>query len=331
MEEVAKMLRTPTITTFDPAREVTVMFELRGQNEIVRISSEMINKKFAVRKPFRDLPYNMNDVSVTALNVRHVTNASPNERLQICKIFDPISAQQESEEMAKMYVAMGAPPGCAIDVPPKFDGPQNTFLIKESPDCLYLQHSFVKACMHVDPTNLMNGIIVVPPEICAAAQLPKVGIIFGEQGQSIDVPVDYYVLVPGKHLLAWCLDIGEHWRRLKGFHAIELTAKEEGARYAEIVYFLVGNHTFDRLRQQCIDNFLTNKVDRRRLTDVGVRFIGTGTATLSMTFIAYPQMTPEMKAQLFPMLPPDFPLFRDVISREVEARRVKLENTQKPN
>ncbi len=220
---------------------------------------------------------------------------------------------------------MGAPAGCAVDVGPGFSGPQGTFLIRENPNCLYLHDTFIRTCMHIDPSNLLNGTIPVPPEVCAAAGLPKSGILFDGSGTSVDVPADYYVLVPGKHLLAWQLDIGEHWRRLKGFHAFEILGKSKSDKYAEIVYFVVSNQTFDRLRDQCIENFLTNKVDRRPLSSVGIRLIGEGTVTISMTYVCYPHMSPDMKCQMAPFLDKKFPLYADVISREVESRRIKEE------
>jgi hypothetical protein len=323
MTQVAAMLRNPKVPIYEPAREVTVSFELSGGGIMELGGDGAAASKFHPKKPFQGLPYNLDDISITTLAVRHVKNHSSANRLQICRTFDAISNQKETEEVNRLMTAMGAPQGCAIDVGPGYDGSQGTFLIKENPQCLYVQDPFIRTCMHVNPSNLMNGIIVVPPAICAAAGLPKSGILFDGSGTSVDVPADYYYLVPGKHLLAWQLDIGEHWRRLKGFHAIEITGKSEGAKYAEIVYFIVSNETFDRLRAQCIENFLTNKVDRRPLSSVGIRLVGEGTVTLSMTYICYPHMSPEMKAQMMPFLSPKFPLYANVLSREVEARRIK--------
>jgi len=323
MDQVAASLRNPALPAYAPAREVTVSFELSGCNQVVELGTATIGPKFCPKKPFNGLEYNLNDVSITTLVVRHVKNHSNINRLQVCRTFDPITNRAEGEEANRLQVAMGVPPGCAVDVVPGFDGAQGTFLIRENPQCLYLQDTFVRTCMHIDPSNLMNGIIVVPPAICAAANLPKSGILFDASGTSVDVPADYYVLVPGKHLLAWQLDIGEGYRRLKGFHAFEIVGRSEGAKYAEIVYFVVSNQTFDRLKAQCIENFLNNKVDRRPLSNVSVRFIGEGTVTLSITYICYPHMSREMKSQLAPYLDKKFPLYMDVISREIEARRIR--------
>ncbi len=323
MNSVAASLRNPPLPAYAPAREVTVSFELSGKDGLVELGHVANGAKFHPKKAFNDLPYNLNDVSITTLVVRHVKNHSTTNRMQVCRTFDPITNREEGEEANRLQVAMGVIPGCAVDVGPGFDGPQMTFLIRENPQCLYLQNPFISTCMHTDATNLMNGIIVVPPAICALANLPKSGILFDASGQSVDVPADYYVLVPGKHLLAWQLDIGEGYRRLKGFHAFEIVGRSDGAKYAEIVYFVVSNQTFNRLREDCISNLLTNKVDRRPLSSVGVRIIGEGTVTLSITYICHPTMSAEMKSQLAPFLDKKFPLYADVISREIEARRMR--------
>jgi len=325
LEAVAASLRNPVVPVYEPAREVTASFELTGSGEVILGEAALGNPKFHPRKPFNHLPYNLNDISITALTVRHVKNHSTTDRLQVCRAFNPITNQKETEEVNRMFAAMGAPQGCVLDVGPNFDGAQSAVLIRENPMCIYLHDPFVRTAMHTDPSNLMNGIIPVSPEICAEAGLPKSGVLFDANGLSVDVPADFYYLVPGKHLLAWQLDIGDFMRRREGFHAIEITAKSEADKYAEIVYFIVSNQTFDRLRAQCIENFLTNKVDRRSLPTVGVRIVGKGTVTVSMTYICYPHMTPDMKRQMMPFLPKTFPLYANVVSAKIEAARIRME------
>jgi hypothetical protein len=256
----------------------------------------------------------MDDVSVRTLYVRYISNPNP-QPAHICKIFDPISGLKEAADVNKMLAAMGAPPGLAVEIPPNREGRFNTFLIKENPQCIYLNDAFIKTFMHIDPTNLMNGIINVPPPVCAAAKLPKTGIIISN-GETESMDIDYYVLVPKNHVLAWSLNIGETWRIKKGWYALELTVKT-GNNVADILYFIVANKTFDILRQGCLENFMNNKIDRRPLKSVGIKTTQNIKVDISVSFVCYPFITPEMKSKMIPILSDDFPKYSEVIRREL--------------
>lgn len=293
-----------TIPTYEPAREITTNVELAGNGTL------LINGEFKPRKPFNNLPYNMDDVSVRTLYIRYISNPNP-QTAYICKIFDPISGLKEAADVNKMLAAMGGPPGLAVEIPANREGRFNTFLIKENPQCIYLNDAFIKTFMHIDLTNIMNGIINVPPSVCAAAGLPKVGIV-----ESGSIDIDYYVLVPKNHVLAWCLNIGEHWRIKKGWYALELTVKT-GNNVADILYFIVANKTFDLLKQGCLENFMNNKIDRRPLKSIGIKTTQNIKVDISVSFVCYPFVTPEMKSKMIPILSEDFPKYSEVIRREL--------------
>jgi len=288
-----------TIPTYEQAREVTKNVEFTGAGVLTIQSGD-----FQPRKPYQGLEYNLNEISVRTFIIRYVTNPSHN-KIYICKIFDPISAQKEAEAINKMLMATGAPPGCAIEVPEGKEGQINTYLIKENPSCIYLNDPYVRTFMHINQKNLMNGIIIVPPKICADANLPKKCAVFDDKGESFVFEADYYVLIPKLHVLSWCLNIGSHRRLQKGFFALEMVVNND------ILYFIVPNVTFEALKKACIENFIIDKVDKRPLNQVGINIVG-GAAKVdaSITFICFPYMTEETKNQMIPVLPKDFPKFR---------------------
>lgn len=294
-----------SIATHQPAREITANVELSGNGIL------LVDRDFKPRKPFNNLEYNMNDVSVRTLYIRYISNPNP-QTAQICKIFEPISGLKEAAEVNKMIAAMGGPPGLAVEIPANREGRFNTFLIKENPECIYLNDAFIKTFMHIDQTNIMNGIINVPPQICAAAGLPKTGTV----SESEPFDIDYYVLVPKNHVLAWCLNIGEHWRMKKGWFAFELTVKT-GKDVADILYFIVANKTFDILKQGCFENWMNNKIDRRPIREVGIKTNQNIKVDVSISFVCYPFVTPELKSKMKPVLPEDFPKYSEVIRREM--------------
>lgn len=299
-----------SIPTFEPAREVTKNIEMCGSEEGILL---LPDGNYAPRKPYNRLPYNFNDVSVRTLLVRYVTNPTP-DTIRICKIFEPISGQAQADEYDKALEAIGAPKGCAMEIPPNKEGQFNVFLIKENPNCIYLNDAFLRTFMHIDQSNLMNGIINIPPDVCGACNLPKEAIVFNDKGETEAMVVDYYVLVPKNHVLAWQLNIQNHWRLKKGWFSLDLVLNRD------ILYFIVANKTFDILRNACIQNWMTDKIDRRPLNQVGIKVLGgkgNVKVNVSTTFICFPHITPEMRKLMIPTLHPDFPRYADVVRGEI--------------
>lgn len=310
---------TNYITSSDPGREVTTNVELTGNG---RVPPESFKQP---RNPFMNMHYNLDDVSVRTSFIRYVKNPSPN-LVMVLKAYEPVFAAKEAAEAERAQLAMGGIPRLVMNIKPSFEGATNCFLIKETPSCIYLNHLFIKTFMHLDAQNLMNGIINIPPALCAEAGLPKQGEIFVNQ-ESVEISIDYYVLVPYNHVLAWCLQIGDHWRRMRGLWALEMLVKPSRESEARILYYVVGNQTFDRIRNSCLNSFMNGStIDRRRLGDVGVELVPTSSTpppsiTLSISYICFPHMAPEIKAKLMPKLPKDFPPYIEVLQAETTRNK----------
>lgn len=298
------------VTSFDSGREVTVNAELTKD---FRVPPDAQRQP---RNPFKGLPYNLDDVSVQTAFIRYVKN--PNGLpLQVYKAREPVFAEEEAQEARRVQIAMGGVPGLALTAPPGYDGPTNCFLIKENPSCIFLNSLFIKTFMHLDAQNLMNGIIPIPPALCAECNLPQKGEIFVNK-EAVEIDVDYYVLVPHDHVLAWCLQIGDHWRRARGLWALEMRVKSFGA--VRILYYIVGNRTFDFIRESCLRSFMNGRtIDRQRLSDVGVVCnLPSASLTMTLTYVCFPHMTPEMRAALVPKLPKDFPPYTEVLQSYIK-------------
>lgn len=292
------------VTSFDPGREVTINAELTKDFRVPPDAQKQ------PRNPFKGLSYNLDDVSVQTAFIRYVKNPE-GVPLQVCKAREPVFAEEEAREARRVQTAMGGVPGLVLTAPPHYEGPTNCFLIKENPSCIFLNSLFIKTFMHLDAQNLMNGIIPIPPAVCAECNLPKKATVV------LDEEVDYYVLVPHDHVLAWCLQIGEHWRLARGLWALEMRVKSFGS--VRILYYIVGNRTFDRIRESCLRSFMSGRaIDRQRLTDVGVvSNLPSAALTMTLTYVCFPHMTPEMRSTLVPKLPKDFPPYTEVLKATI--------------
>jgi len=267
-------------------------------------------------------------VSVRTIMIRYTKNLSPDDKtVYVKRIFSHPAAQEEDEESDRIMKAMGGIPGCVLAITPKDDSSKSVFVMKESPHCLYLQAPFVKTCMLLDETtNLMNGIIQLPPQICG--ELPKQAVIFDDRGESVSFEVDYYVLVPYNHVLAWCLCVSDHWRRKRGIFAIEMDVTPRNGE-SFILYFAVANQSFERIKQACITNFIRGKIDKRPLNTVGLEVVG-GAAEISTTFtyLEYPRGGWD-STQVIPTLDPHFVPYSQVLQAEVEEIRAKEEEVKR--
>lgn len=298
------------------AREVNVTRELHGTD--LRLGDP--GQRDQPRKPYKKLPYNLDDVSVRTLYIRYAKSGND---ARVYRIYNPVSATEAANDAARIYAAMGVEHGCCLALKAGQEGPQSVTVLRENPNCVYLQAPFIKSIMHLDPQNLMNGIIgpVPPADLC----LPNKGEYFVGEKELRFMDIVGYYLVPGDHVLSWCLQIPLMWRKIKGWVAIEYLVKPAGKETAHVLYYLVADQTFEYLRDQCIKNFLSNKVDRRPLREVGVAATAPVSITLSCSYICFPHMTPELKARLPPIIPKDFPAYWDVIRMENLAKQEAAE------
>ena len=62
---------------------------------------------------------------------------------------------------------------------------------------------------------------------------------------------------------------------------------------------------------------MNNKIDRRPLKEVGIKTTQNIKVDISVSFVCYPFVTPEMKSKMIPVLSDDFPKYSDVIRKEL--------------
>lgn len=298
-------------------KEVTVIVTLKGNGVITVPNSP---GSYEPRKPHKNQKYNLEDVAPHAMIIKHVKNES-NNYLNVKKLYKPIFVTEE-DYTEGIIEAMGGVIGC-LNITPKFDGYKRVPIILEEGDSLYLKPSFIKTFMHINEQNIMNGIIPIHPELCGLAKLPKKAQVFNKERQSIEFDVDYYVLVPYFHILAWSLRVDEQWRKYKGLFALEFTLADKGSKTYSILYYIVANQTFDKLKSDCFKNFMDKKIDRMPLSKVGLEIVGDGKAKLSVavSFVSFPPISDEEKSNFIPTLDNLFPPYMDTLRLELEQNK----------
>lgn len=265
-------------------------------------------------------------VSCRGILIRNVTNPT-DSTISVFRPFTHPAGKKDDETRDKIIAAMGGKPGVVMEIKPHQDGAVSVGVMKESPEYMYLHSSFVKTFMLITEQNIHNGCIPVPPEVCAAQDLPKVATLFDAQGASFNLEVEYYVLVPYNHVLAWCLRIPEMWRRKKGLFALEMTVAPVSGAPPYILYYVVANQTFDLLKQRCLEGFVKDKHDCRPLNSLGFQVDGGPVSiTASFTVVEYPVgVDPKTIA---PVLHPDFIPYSFILEKEVTLARGQKEEEE---
>ncbi len=262
-------------------------------------------------------------VSSRVIMIRYTKNPSDTEVVRIKRAFSHPAAADEDAEFDKIMVAMDCEPRIKLTVPPKDDSAKSVFIMKESSNCMYLQAPFVRTCMLIDPErNLMHGIIPLESSIWKG-ELPEEAVVFDERRQAVVSHPSVYYLVPFDHILAYCLKVSDHWRRMKGIFALEMDVTRKGEKASFIKYFAVADESFERLKAKCITNFLTNKVDKRPLNTIGFEATGYVEVVATFGYLEYPQDV--MPHQVAPVMDPHFVPYAQILQAEVEAIRAREE------
>ena len=258
-------------------------------------------------------------VSARTILIRYTKNPNKSQPVYVKRAFSHPAAREEDEESDRMIVAMDGIARAVLIIPPNDDSAKSVFVMKEAPNCMYLQAPFVRTCMLIDAErNLMNGIIELPPN---CPELPSEAVIFDEQKQSVSFPVDHYYLVPDRHILSWCLYVSDHWRRMRGIFALEMDVTPKDGKKSFILYFAVADKCFERIKAACIKNFLQDKVDRRPLSSIGLETTGYAEVSATFSYMVYP--TNVDVAKIAPVLDTHFVPYAQVLQTEVEEIRAR--------
>lgn len=217
---------------------------------------------------------------------------------------------QQTDVQRKMYEAAGAERGTfAVLTETSADGTDINELPMRELEFGLQNEQYTKTMMMVDESNLMNGIIAIPHEVCKAAGLPvwtgelpepdermlnklmasmkidpkteegqrqrqqlvqKFQHDFVESFQEYEQSTFYYA-VPKKHVLAWPY-LSEAYCDMHDVRAERFRFVHAETKKVKLLYYLVPNKPFERYVQY-FKRDLMGKTDRRPLSSVGFEFV----------------------------------------------------------
>lgn len=259
------------------------------------------------RTSFQDRPIDLNGgVALRSALLKYAKNPSVNPLYVQTEYRHPAFAAQE-EQFDRMIESVGSIPGCFARIPPNFNGNVSAFALRASDSILYLQSYFIKTMWFINEINIKNGIIQIPPELCAAAQLKgNVSVYTAHDTKTAMTASCYYAIAPD-HILAWTLALPEFQRKRHGVYAEEIYIDHS------LWCYLIPDWCLHSLYTSFYHNWL-NRVDKIPLSELQsmINVVGSEPETmirLSVSYLCAPMLSLEEINRLAPVMHPDFPLF----------------------
>jgi len=285
------------------------------------INAESARGSFQPKEPFihpvkkEPMVHDMESVAIYNVTCRRYTLVAGNEdckydvRLNFYN--EHMAKLQETKEQDKMYQAAGATRGAFATLTPTHEEEGrdiNEIPMPELPFGIQ-NEQFTKTMMLIDESNLMNGIIKIPHDVCVATRLPvwtgkppEPDAVMLEKlmkSMRIDTSTDegkaqrqayvqeqqeefmqdaankpkseYFYAVPKKHVLAWPYHSEAYLAQFEE-RVERFRFTHADTKKLKLLYFLVPATMLEAGIKYFSESFL-HKVDRRPITSVGFEFI----------------------------------------------------------
>jgi len=258
------------------------------------------------------MDHDVNEKGVCIFNItcRHYKMSAPEDSLVAVRLNfynKHTSELQETKKMDQMFAAAGAVRGGFAYLSPTTGKDINEIPMPQIPFGYQNDH-FTKTFMMVDDTNLMNGIITIPHDVCVSARLPvwkgvppepdermlinilkslKIADPIKEQEQRAEFVQKYqsdfmeahkndkkstfFYAVPRKHVLAWAY-ASEAYMAQFDFKVEYFRFIHADTKKTKLLYYLVPNAPFEESLKFFKESFL-GKIDRHPLKDIGFEFV----------------------------------------------------------
>jgi hypothetical protein len=214
---------------------------------------------------------------------------------------------QDTKKIDQIFEAAGSVKGGFAYLTPSMGKDINEIPMPQVPFGYQNEH-FTKTFMLVDETNLMNGIITIPHEVCVAARLPvwkgapplpdermlsnileslritdpvkkeeqRIQFIQKYQNDFMEAHKDdkkstFFYAVPRKHVLAWAY-ASEAYMAQFDFKVEYFRFVHADTKKSKLLYYLVPNAPFEDSLKFFKESFL-GKIDRHPLKDIGFEFV----------------------------------------------------------
>lgn len=250
------------------------------------------------------MPINENDVYIYNITCRHTKSSVPIPMAtRLNYVHESMATLQNTAELDTMYQEAGAVRGAfAVIESTGPEGKDVEYVPMPELRFAYQNSFFIRTMALVTDSNLMNGIIHIPHDVCVAAKLPvwkgppeptddvisrwmsSMKLTSDEERQGFKeqwtadfmektkdgVRSESFYAIPINHVLAWGYQ-SEDFTAQRG-HRVEQFRYIGPDKQAVVLYFLVQNALFESVISSFRERWM-NKIDRRPLKNVAFEFL----------------------------------------------------------
>ena len=196
----------------------------------------------------------------------------------------------------------------------------------------YQQPDFVKSMATVCPENLMNGIFMIPREICVQCNQKVFPVWRPEEPhlqecEELQDKLLFWYFVPPDHVMAWPFHAPPEYRKQQQWNVLEYRVQDTETGVGKLLGFLVCNRTLNRAKRSFLRTFM-GKVHISDLRDVDIQAVpamnmihkdatnppptqgiyeGMAQVRVRIAYFLYDTLSAEQVVQLCPTFAPTFP------------------------
>lgn len=289
------------------------------------------------RSKYKGIDVNLDRVIMRSMSLKYAKNTTLDD--YVVRLNYTPAAYREGQshlDTISQAISPNIPIGFAV-INKGVNESRTEIALCENPEIITTQKSFIHTMTLINESNIKNGVIELPREVCLQANLDMTPTVQQADGTRTKFNFYTYYAVPPDHVLAWTLKLTDYQRRRFGVHAVDFIVEETG----RFMYYLVGDECLQMLVHDCATNWLNEgAIEVHPLSKFNITFHNTTNngegnveLTLNVTFTAFPQNIPQNVLQsLAPTTSPNFPLFihskrcRDIMDFDrIEQEKEQLE------
>ena len=271
-------------------------------------------------------PIDLNRVSIWMLKLTYASNTT-DSHVELRLNYKHVAFAEAQQQIDSIYTAIGGPQAAPVFARLEKHSDtayDNVYAVRDVPSSLYLKKPFIHTMALINETNLMNGVVKLPPALCEEMGLSKRATVCLPHGAKTKIEFQSYYAIAADHILAWNLHMTHHQRKRYGIYAYEYYVPDNN----RLLYYIVGDICAESSIASCITHWMgPSKIDIRPLHSVAPIYIPVAPhevgaqgplldvdhnvkLTMHMGFTRFPAaLTPEDIARVAPTFHPDFPPF----------------------
>jgi hypothetical protein len=234
---------------------------------------------------------------IFSLSIAGAKNFTSAETAICAQNYLPRAMEMRQDEYDRVQsIFMNQPKGVIEIVPPNFNAnyPVPVFVSRQEDHSAFVNPHFIRTVALLNPTNIMNGILIIPRELCMADDR---FVVWKPHAIDEEPPADavhHWYLIPPRHILAMHLGHFENWAKNKvgDPHPVVWRKQEDNS----ILCFALSDVELEARKRQVLQRWC-NLISPRPLSHLSFSATATPLASIALKIRVGYTTWPHMPSQ----------------------------------